>query len=329
MRETLRKRCDLLIENEAVMRKAARLDFEEVTKLAALIIASRGRHAEEESIRACRKLLKSKAGIFSEFRGIMNSVVLAKMSLADDAEAYYREVDAVYRKLKTGTIFSYESQVMCALTICDMCPPDQREQVAERTLAAYAAARKAHPWLTDHNDLPLICLMVIGDRDAGEMNERAEECHELVKPLFKLYPETKQMISYVLALSDKPAREKVDIFWSLYQALRAAKRDMSRSYMISVLAAYVDVDVPQPQIVREIGEVDDVLHKAKGYGTLGVGGAFRRMMAAIVVLLDHAADAELANATSVAVVEAVAEQIMNAIITCIVVSSISASHSKS
>lgn len=329
MRETLRKRCDLQIKNEAVMRKAARLDFEEVTKLSALIMASRGRCADEESIRACRKLLKSKAGVFSEFRGIMNTVVLAKMALSDDAETYYEEVDAVYKKLKTATFFSYESQVMAAMTICDMCPPDQRDQIVERTLDAYAAARKSHPLLTDHNDLPLICLMVIGGRDVREMVDRAEECHELVKPLFKLYPETKQMISYVLALSDKSSQEKVDIFWSLYQALRAKKRDMSRSYMISVLAAYVDVDVDQDQLVSEIAEVDDVLHKAKGYGTLGVGTGFRRMMAAIVVLLDHVKDIDIASATSVAVIQAVAEQVMNAIITCIVVSSISTSRSNS
>jgi hypothetical protein len=156
------------------------------------------------------------------------------------------------------------------------------------------------------------------------MNARAEECYELLNEIFKFYPETKQMASHILALSDKPAKEKVDIFWSLYQALKAAKHKISKDRMMAVLAAYVDLDVPQDQLVEEIGEVELWLKKKHGYGTMGVGASFRRMMAAVLVLQDLEPEmGELhTNTSATAIVQAVAEDVIETIIYIIVVDAI-------
>lgn len=331
MNESLKERCDLLIQNEAVLRKSARLDFEEMSKLAALIFTSRGQHANEARIRECRALLKQKVNVFSNWRGIMNTVVLTKMTLAEDPEKYFDGIQAVYEKLTKGTILQSEYQAMCAMTIYDQCEPERIDETVERTLAQYARSKQAHPILTGHEDLTLIALMVMAGADVEMMNDRAEECLALVKPLFKLHPETKQTIAHVLALSDKPAQQKVYAFWDLYQGLVATKHNMSRNRMIAILAAFVDLDVPRDQLVAEIGEVDLYLKGNKGYGVIGVGAKFRRMMAAILVLQEHEDElgVERANAAGTAIAEVIAEEIIQAIIMIIVISAINAANSSS
>lgn len=328
MNESLQKRCDLLLQNEAIMRKAVRLDFEEMTKLAALIFTSKGKVANADDIKRCATILKSKAGILSNWRGIMRTLVLVKMSLADDPEAYFDGVSAVYKKLTERSFFRSEYQAMTAMTIYDQSSADKIDEAVDRTLQQYKLARETHPFLTGHEDFTLIALMVLTGEDVEQLNARAEECLALVKPLFKLFPETKQMISHVLALSSKPSQEKVDAFWALYTDLKAAKHQMSRDHAIAILAAFSDLEVPRSELVAQIGEVDLYLKGNKGYGALGVGSSFRRMMAAILVLQEHEDEAgvERANVAGTAIAEVIAEQIIETIIMLIVISSINASH---
>ena len=331
MRQSLKDRCDLLLENEAVMRRAARLEAEETSKVAALTITSRGLHASEDGIRQARTMLKKNTSLLSNWRGIMNTVVLAKMSMEDDPIAYFEEIDGIYKLMRSHTVFSYESQAMCAMTIHDVCPKERWNEAVERTMTQYELARKAHPLLTDHKDMPIFSLAVMSGMDPETFSAHAEECYELLKPLFKLYPETKQMTSNILALSDKGSKEKVEAFWSLYEDLKAAKHHMSRNYAIAILAPFVELTEPRHQLVTEIGEVDDYLKGKKGYGLLGVGSSFRRLMAAVLVLQDHEAEInrERTSATYAAITQVIAEQIVEMIITLIVISSVNASSNNS
>ena len=324
MRESLKRRCDLQIQNEACVRKAARFEYDEVSKLAALIITSKGAVADEARIRDCRALLKKQAGIFSNWRGIMNTVVLAKMSLADDPLSYFEGVQGVYEMLTAKTLFKSEYQSMCAMMIYELCQEERRDEVCAKTIEQYQAARKAHPFLTGHEDLSVIALMVLAGLDPAEMLARAEECFELLKPLLNLHPETRQMTSNILALSDKPSSEKVEILNSLHEGLTEAKHPLSKNRTISILAAYVDVEARRKDLIDEICEVDDYLKGQKGYGILGVGKSFRRLMASVMVLFDHDDDvaSQSALASGTAIVEVVAEQIVEAIIMLIVIMSV-------
>ena len=103
MRDSLRQNVELLIANDEVMRKAARRSFPEMSRLASLVMTMHGRTADAASIRACRKLVKTRCCLTSLFRGLLEPVVVARMSMADDAVAYFEEVSAVFETLRKGT----------------------------------------------------------------------------------------------------------------------------------------------------------------------------------------------------------------------------------
>ncbi|MDO4538939.1 MAG: DUF4003 family protein, partial [Coriobacteriales bacterium] len=331
VRDSLQQKCDWLIQNETVMRKVSAFDWEQMIKLAGFIGASAGQVMDLNKVKECKKLLKEVMGSLSRWRGTMSTIVITKMALADDPLEYLHGIADVYAKLIAGKIYHSEYQAMTAMFLYELCPPDKIDDAVERTLAQVELAGKNHPLITTYSQIPLIALMVLQDQDVEVMSERAEECLALVKPLFPLYPETKQLLSYVLACSDKPAQEKVDYFWSFYEELRAAKLEPDLSRMVAILAAYVDLEVPREQLIAEIGEVDKYLKGKKGYGMVVVGKRFRHMMAAALVLADHENEfgAGRVGAMGTAIAEAVVEAIINAIILIIISSSAAAAASSS
>lgn len=50
MRKSLQERCDLLVANEEKVRKAVKLEFGEMHKLAALVYTSQGKDTEQQSL---------------------------------------------------------------------------------------------------------------------------------------------------------------------------------------------------------------------------------------------------------------------------------------
>lgn len=329
MRDSLKERLELQVKNEEVMRTSTFFEFGQATKLAAFVFTAKGVLADKDRVKECSDILKDEAGVFSNWRGSMRPLVLAKMAMSDDPRAYIEGADDVYRKLVEGKFFHYEYQTLTAINLYEMAEPGRVDEAIARTARQYELAKKEHPILTGVDDLPLISVMVLSGLDLELLNGRAEECYELLKDLLKMHPGTRQMISHVLSLSDKPAAEKVDAFWSLYQALRTEKHDMDKNYMIAILGAFADVPIPQDQIVHEIGEVDEYLTGKKGYGMLGVGKRFRRLMAANMVLQDHLEDVAAARAGAMgeAIVQAVVEQIVMIICLTTVMTSSAAANS--
>lgn len=326
MRETLRTLTELQIENEAALRKAGRRSYPEMNRLGAFIFAAGGHHADAARIKACTKLLKKKVGITSVFRSIIEPVVVARMAMATDAEAYFDEIEVVYDHLRQGTRLSYQTQLISAIAICDTCPPERRDQAVRATLRAYEDARASRAFPIGTAELPIVCLTVLCGRNAGRLPEHAKECYELARTPFK---DLTQMVGYLLTLSDKGAREKVGIFWGLDVATRSAGCDMANHDWISILSAYVDLTTPRSELVEEIAEVDGVLRGAKGYGTFGASPYFRRMMAAALVLEDHVCDLELARPSAAALAEPTARQVIETIVTTIVTVNVLNSRSES
>ena len=314
MRDSLRQSVELLIANDEVMRKAARRSFPEMSRLASLVMTMHGRTADAASIRACRKLVKTRCCLTSLFRGLLEPVVVARMSMADDAVAYFEEVSAVFETLRKGTRLAYPAQLVSAMAICDQCPPARRDEAARRTVRAYDEARAGRVFPIGSDDIPFVCLSVIAGRSVARLVAEAGRCHELA--------EVPSVASYALALSDRPAQEKADSYWLLHLALKDRGCAASDSHLRAMLCPFVDLEVPVAQLVDEVCEVDDVLGGTKGHL---LSSGVRHAMAAALVLSDHAGDLRLAPPGASALGEATPGQAIEALATTVLVAAKQAS----
>ena len=331
MRTSLRERCEAQIRNETMLRKGRLLEFESIMKLGAMLYVNAGREVDVEWLKECKRILKSKVGLLSNFRGYMQYLVQIKMSLADDPNEYIDGVLDVYQRLKQNIMLPGEMVAMAATTIYENCPAEERDAVADKTRAAYAKVKSQHRFLTGEEDLALVALMVMTGVDPDQAARKAEELYTMLKDNYLPGSDTPQSVAMVLALSEKPAEQKVKDFFALYEACKAAGHATGKSKAMTIYATYADMDEDRAKIVDQIGEVDLWLKKQKGYGALGVGASVRRLLAAAFVLEDlqgtnAAAGAGVTSAVAQAVVEEMLMILMTIIVTSVVVNAAASSH---
>ena len=321
MKQSLLKRCEAQIRNETTLRKGHKLDFEQIIKLGALMYANAGAEVDIDRLRECKQLLKDKVGLLSNFRGHMQYLVQIKMALTEDPNEYIDDVLDVYAQLKQGKKLPGEMVAMAATTICDNCPKEKRTAVVQKTRDAYAKIKSQHLFLTDEGDMALIALMIMAGIDPNQAAEDAEGLYDMLKGSFLPGSDTPQAVAMVLALSSRPAEQKVQDFLGLFDACKAAGHATGKNKAMTIYATYADVDANRDEIVADIGEVDVWLKKKKGYGALGIGTSTRRLFAATLVLEDR----QEANATAMAgatnaVAQTVVEQMLLVLISIIVTS---------
>ena len=101
MDQQLERKCLNLAENYRILSAGNKLEFTEMILACAGIYLAAGREPDIDRIQECKKLLKSKAGIFSNFRGSDELLVRCKMALSADPELYFENLEREYKRLKT------------------------------------------------------------------------------------------------------------------------------------------------------------------------------------------------------------------------------------
>ena len=79
-------RCLTLTENYRALAAGNKMEFQEMTLACAGLFLAEGRAPDPARLDECRKLLRSSAGVFSNFRGSDELLVRSKMALAEDPE---------------------------------------------------------------------------------------------------------------------------------------------------------------------------------------------------------------------------------------------------
>ena len=188
MDRQIESKCLGLVENYRVLAEGNKLEFTEMNLACAGIYLAAGVKPDMEKLKECKKLLKSKAGIFSNFRGSDELLVRCKMALSPDPENYFDRLESEYQRIKS--FFSGEQTVLAAMILAEQ---ESSEGLAEKTKQIYQDMKGAHPWLTSENDLPFAALMAVSGKDAAAVYAEAEEIYAILKKNLRADRDTMQM----------------------------------------------------------------------------------------------------------------------------------------
>ena len=269
-----------LVENYRILSGRNKMEFPEMVLACAGIFLAAGVTPDMNRLAECKKLLKSKAGIFSNFRGSDELLVRCKMALSADPELYFENLEREYQRIKT--FFSGEQTVLAAMILAEQ--GSSVEDLAEKTKQIYKDMKEAHPWLTSENDLPFAALMAVSGRDASSVYAEAEEIYALLRKNLHADKDTRQMLSHILAIRSGSAEEKCDKLCALADGLKAAGHSLGRGSRLAILGILADSTLPTASLVERICETDDFLKQYKPFhGIFGVGKDCRRMFAVQIV----------------------------------------------
>ena len=280
MDRQIESKCLSLAENYRILVAGSKMDFSEMILACAGVYLAAGRKPDPERMKECKKLLKSKAGLFSNFRGSDELLVRSKMALAADPGRWFEDLEREYGRIKS--FFSGEQTVLAAMILAEQGASDGG--LAEKTKQIYKDMKQKHPWLTSENDLPFAALMAASGRDAAAVYAEAEEIYEILRKDLRADKDTLQMLSHILAIRNGRADAKCEKLCALAGGLKAAGHSLGRGSRLAILGILADSGLPADALVERICETDDYLKQYKPFrGLFGVGKSCRRMFAVQMV----------------------------------------------
>ena len=324
MDRRIESKCRDLVENYRVLAAGNKMEFSEMILACAGIYLAAGIRPEMSKVQESKKILKSKAGIFSNFRGSDELLVRCKMALASDPELYFENLEREYQRIKT--FFSGKQTVLAAMILAEQ--GASAEGLTEKTKQIYKEMKEAHPWLTSENDLPFAALMAVSGKNVSSVYSEAEEIYTYLRDTLKADKDTLQMLSHILAVRRGCVEEKCGKICALADGLKAAGHSLGRGSRLAILGILADSSLPIDMMVEQICETDDFLKQYKPFhGIFGVGKDCRRMFA--VQMVQASLSGEDSLGASAMLAASVELAIITMILLMVVVSSTASYHASS
>ena len=323
MDRQIESNCLKLVENYGILAAGNRMEFSEMVLACAGIYLAAGVAPDMDRLKECKKLLKSRAGVFSNFRGSDELLVRCKMALSDDPSLYFENLEREYQRIKT--FFSGEQTVLAAMILAEH---GAMEGLEEKTKQIYREMKEAHRWLTSENDLPFAALMAVSGEDVSAVYAEAEEIYALLKDDLRADKNTLQMLSHILAIRNGRAEAKCEKLCALADGLKKAGHSLGSGSRLGILGILADSGLPTDALVERICETDDFLKQHKPFsGIFGVGRGCRRMFA--VQMVQASLSGEDSLSASALMTASVELAIITMILMMIIVSTTATHHSSS
>lgn len=278
---------DQIVEDMNLLKKKMffEMDSHALATISAFLFASAGRRADIDRYVECRKYLRKHVSMFSEIRGIAEAIVITKMCLADDYEAFLAGVTEIYKKLrKLHKLTASAHMVMAAVNIYEGGGTEQADTNIEKLETVYKEMKAEHFWLTGDEDRPFIAMMVSRDIDIAAVSEEVSACYEACRKM-SFSKEAMHTASQIMALSGKSVETKVADMRDTINALKMHKLKGMRADLMPLAAALGFVDAGAEEKAESIKEIYDYLKKQKGFKWY-IGGTQRSLYAILTYAME-------------------------------------------
>lgn len=292
--------------------------------VAAIYQTAANKNADIVKMKECRKLLAKYEGAFSNFRNNMKLPVITKMSLAENPEEYIQGVQEVYRKLHKIYAVGSEYMVLAAMMIYDNKDNRYIDDVIDRTDRLIKAIKSSHPFITSKEDMAMITMLALTQRDENVILEDVEKCYQLLKNEIAMHSNSLQSLAIVLATSDKSAEEKVSKTLEISRKLAENGKRIGKGNELASLGTCGLLDASVDEIVDAILEAEKYLKGRKGFGNFVMGQRTRLVYSSTIASDCLGGETDGVAAVSAAITAAIAASVA---IMCAVIASTSAANS--
>jgi len=258
---------DNVVEDRKVLVKKMLWEFDSNTMaiLSSFLYASAGRRVDADRYVECKKYFKKNVNIFSEMRGIAETIVITKMSLQSDYQSYLAGVLEVYKRLrKIHKLTASPYMVLTATTIYENGGLEKADENIEKLEKIYKDMKADHFFLTSDSDRPLIALLVSNDVDVNMVSPEISACFEAIKKI-SFSKDSVHSAAQIMALSGKPTEEKAQNLKNTMDELKHAHIRGVKYELLPIAAALGFVEDSISNIVNEIKDTYAYLKKQKGF----------------------------------------------------------------
>ncbi len=291
---------NLLINNSKELDNAGgMLTKNTFRKCSALSLTLKGVKADSNRINEAIKIVKSKTSIISNFRGnnLFNTATV--ISIEEDMNSAFEEINNIYLKLKK-VFSSSEYLVLASIVIFNARYRIGIDEAVKNTREIYDNMKKNHRFLTGKEDISAAAMIATTSSNIKETLNQIEEYYEALKNVGLGSKNNLQSISHILPLFKGSVEENVNKVINLEKALKENKVPL-KGYSMPLLGVASIVADDANMFAKEVKEVSEIIKKEKGFGSLTLGSTIRNMIAVGIVASSYAeklGDEEKANLIS-------------------------------
>ncbi|MCR5342075.1 MAG: DUF4003 domain-containing protein [Butyrivibrio sp.] len=290
MKDIIQKRSELLVSNWSIIHKAFCFEDNLVKTIAAASFAEKDKTADVELIKDCRKLLREKQGIFSDFRGENEVIVSTKMALSGNPEKYLDEIIEVYKLLQKGKFFSSSYRILSAMSVCDAGRFSEAEKIVEKTNTLLNGMKKKHPFIATDEDTCFATLLAMTGREVDDLLAELEEAYPYIKKSFALHENSAYSLAQILTIHKGSIEDKRDKVLDIYDTFKAKGAPYGKEFELASLGALLDIDADKDELVSEIIEVSEFLKGHKGFGMLDMSKHTKLMIGTMIIAGAYSSD---------------------------------------
>lgn len=286
MKDTLRNKCDLFADNYLELSKSFKWNYTTNLRLGALLYAMENRVVDTDAIKRCRKVIKEKTGIFSQFQDSTNFMTSVMLSLQSEPEAILKSALSVYDAMKMEGFHASPYLVLAAISIALQADPYNYQKIIRSAKSFYDAMKEEHRFITSSDDYGFAALLAMTDKSVSETVREMERCYRILKEDFS-YSNAVQSLTHILTFSDEEAASKCRRVVKLYQALKERNCKFSGGIEFSFLGVIALLNQDVEKLADEIKDVSEYLQGKKGFGFWAIAKKERIMFAMAVVCGDY------------------------------------------
>lgn len=281
MEYSLQAICNEFIENRRILKNVFKAQPDAVYPMCANLYCAHNKPADEQKLLHCKQLVKEDSKKHKRFHGNMYALVSCILALSDNPEEKLRQSEEHYHLLKQY-FTPCDQLVFAAFTLADLAEPGKAHEIIERGHQLYQYVHQTHRALISEDDGVLAVLMAFAEKSNDELIEDVESCYRTLKTMAQ--GKYVRNAALILGLSDRESKEKSEAFIELFNVLKEHGLNITKNYMLSVLAAITILGIDPEMIAAEIEDVDKFLATQKGYkGLFGTDKKRRLLHSALLV----------------------------------------------
>lgn len=281
MTDSLRGRCELLVENQKIMRKRFKLENSAIHTICASIYASERAILNPDKILYCIKLIKKKTSVLSQFRSVSITPIATMLSLDKDIAEQLTNTLKVYSALR----LEFAASAYLPAVAYTMAKYSYSAAVrVRRSKQIYKSMKAHHPFIVSSDDTLYAALLAARGYSEDRIEKAYNECLDFLKGLFSR--NSIQTISNILLLGEGDTKCNCTRVKGIYEELRKKGFKYGKSHEMAILAALAFTEKTEEELADMIIEINNYLKQHSGFGWT-MGRRLRLMYAAFILCSEY------------------------------------------
>ncbi len=222
----------------------------------ATAFANAGQRPDKDKIDECKKILNKNTGMFSGFRGSLEPLLLCKMAISGEAEAYLKDAIAVFDIFSKGAFLESSECVMAAMTIRDMNKVQEAAALDAKVRELQNYIKKNHGFEAHEHEFGYLLLLAMTGRTVEDILDNVGKNYHTLAEKLGLHNDSVYKLALVLEARGKNSTEDCEAVAEIFKAMSDNGVIFGKHHEMPALGLLAGLELDKNEIALNIKDME-------------------------------------------------------------------------